>query len=58
MLKGTRALVILVMMAALLTWSAPAALAQDAGTVLANASKAMGALHVNNAAIKLQTRVP
>ena len=43
MLRKSGAFVILAMMAALLTWNAPAALAQDAKTVLGNASKAMGA---------------
>jgi len=43
MLRKTGALVILAATAALLAWTAPAALAQDARTVLASASKAMGA---------------
>jgi glyoxylase-like metal-dependent hydrolase (beta-lactamase superfamily II) len=42
MLRKTGTLVIFGMTAALLTWNAPAALAQDAKTVLMSASKAMG----------------
>jgi glyoxylase-like metal-dependent hydrolase (beta-lactamase superfamily II) len=42
MLRKSTALVILGTVAALVTWQAPIALSQDAKTVLANASKAMG----------------
>jgi glyoxylase-like metal-dependent hydrolase (beta-lactamase superfamily II) len=43
MLRKSAALVILATVTALVTWQAPIALSQDAKTVLANASKAMGA---------------
>ena len=46
MLKKSGAFVILAVVAVLVTWNAPAALAQDAKTVLGNASKAMGADNV------------
>src|ERR1700680_5115116 len=46
MLRKSGAFVMLAVVAALVTWNAPAALAQDAKTVLGNASKAMGADNV------------
>ena len=43
MMNSLKKSVAFVMLAAMATWAAPAALRQDAKTVLSNASKAMGA---------------